>query len=276
MKTSTDIDISPEFKQFLDLHEELKEELIKLFYDIDELMHVVKPAIEADYQLKIGRKHYELFLVRIESLRLKRKMEIIQAALNRQESCSLKKIDEELDQEFAEWQRKAQEIYNKIKLAELYSEAPTLSLKETAELKRLYRELAKKFHPDLNPSDWEEKKNFWLRIRDAYQSGDLKEMKTLALLANDFQEEIPEPSTMDKLKKDCTALKRRIQELIDHIAHIKSKFPFDSEDKLQDEAWVKKQNEEIEEQIAEWQKNKVLYEEKVEELIRQIDPPRLH
>ena len=144
------------------------------------------------------------------------------------------------------------------------------------ELKKLYRQLAKKFHPDVNPDEWDERKNFWLRIKDAYQNGDLQEMKTLALLANDFQDQDPQVSTMDKLRDDCSDLKKRIQELINQIAHVKSQFPFDIEEQLQDEEWVTKQKEEIDIQIDEWQKTKMLYEAKVEELICQINTPQFH
>jgi hypothetical protein len=229
-----------------------------------------------EYQLKVGGKQYELFLIRTESLRLKRKMEIIQATVNRQESYSMQEIDEQLDKEFAEWQKQAEEIYQQIKKAEYFADLPKLSVKEAVELKKLYRELAKKFHPDVNPHEWDERKNFWLRIKDAYQNGDLQEMKTLALLANDFQDQNPEISTMDKLRDDCADLKKRIQELINQIAHVKSQFPFDIEEQLQDEEWVTKQKEEIDIQIDEWQNTKSLYEEKVEELICQINPPQFH
>ena len=276
MNNNTDIVISPEFKKFLDLHDELKEELTKLITDRDTLIHTVKTNLEMEYQLKIGGKQYELFLIRTESLRLKRKMEILQSLLNRQESCSMQEIDEQLDQEFSQWQKQAEEIYKQIKRAEYFAELPKLSVKESAELKKLYRQLAKQFHPDVNPDEWDEKKNFWLRIKEAYQNGDLKEMKTLALLANDFKEQDPEISTMDKLRDACTDLKKRIQELINQIAHVKSQFPFDIEEHLQDEAWVNKQKEEIAIQIDEWQKTKSLYEETVEELICQINPPHFH
>lgn len=188
----------------------------------------------------------------------------------------MQEIDEQLDKEFAEWQKQAEEIYRQVKKAEYFAELPKLSVKESAELKKLYRELAKKFHPDVNPDEWDEKKNFWLRIRDAYQNGDLQEMKTLALLANDFQEQNPEISTMDKLKDTCADLKKRIPELINQIAHVKSQFPFDIEERLQDEEWVNEQKKEIDVQIDEWQNTKTLYEEQVEELICQINPPQLH
>ena len=143
-------------------------------------------------------------------------------------------------------------------------------------MKKIYRQLAKSFHPDVNPDEWDERKNFWLRIKEAYQNGDLQEMKTLALLANDFQNQDPEISTMDKLKGDCADLKKRVKGLIDQIAHVKSQFPFDIEEQLQDEEWVNKQKEEIDIQIAEWQKTKSLYEERVEKLICQINPPQFH
>ena len=107
MNRNSSVEIHPKFKELLDQYDSLKEELIKLLTDRDYLFKVEKRNLEADYQLKIGKKEYELFLVRLETLRLKRKVELLQAAFNKQIKCSIEEVEAQLDQEFTEWQQNA-------------------------------------------------------------------------------------------------------------------------------------------------------------------------
>jgi len=118
--------------------------------------------------------------------------------------------------------------------------------------------------------------NFWQRIVEAYGNNDLKELKTLELLSRDFKKEDKEVSTIELLKKDCESLKERIKDMINEIAHIKKGFPFNIEDKLQDDKWVTEQNQQIEGQVSEWQESKKIFETKVEDLIIIIEKPKFH
>ena len=270
------ITFSPQYKKSRELYENLKEELVKLIADHDDLVHVGKVNLEADYQLKIGKRQYDLFCIKVTALRLKRKMELLQASINKQEKCSVKDIELQLDMEFAQWQRQAQELYDKIKEAEFHDRLPRLSSDDANELKKLYHELAKKYHPDVNPDEPEKAKNLWLKISEAYQKSDLREMKTLALLAQDITAEVPELSSMEKLTKECDVLKEKIQEIVDKLAHIKTQFPFNIADQLQDEEWIQQQNETSDAEISKWQQSRDIYEEKVAELEYLIDQPQIH
>jgi hypothetical protein len=270
------ITFSPQYKKSKELYENLKEELVKLIADHDDLVHVVKVNLEADYQLKIGKRQYDLFCVKVTALRLKRKMELLQASINKQEKCSIKEVERQLNMEFDQWQRQAQELYDKIKEAEFHDRLPRLSSEGANELKKLYHELAKKYHPDVNPDEPEKAKNLWLKISEAYQKSDLREMKTLALLAQDITAEVPELSSMEKLTKECDVLKEKIQEIVDKLAHIKTQFPFNIADQLQDEEWVQQQNATTDAEISQWQQSRDIYEEKVAELEYLIDQPQIH
>jgi hypothetical protein len=270
------ITVSPQYKEYKDLYEQLKEELVKLIADRDDLLGVVKVNLEADYQLKIGTKQYDVFCMKVAALRLKRKMELFQAAINKQEQCSITDVEVQLDVEFKQWQKQAQELYEKIKDAEYYKQLPGLSRQEAIELKKLYRDLAKKYHPDVNPDEPEKAKNLWLRISEAYHKSDLQEMKTLALLAEDIDKGAKELSTMEKLQKECASLKEKIQDLIDASAKMHSEFPFNLAEKLQDDSWVQEQNAMNDSEMLKWRQAKDQYEEKVVELEYLINKPVMH
>ena len=178
MQTNASVEIFPEYQEMLELHDELKVELTKLYADKEDLLNTVKLNLELDYQLKIGKKQYELMMVRIEALRLKRKTEILQSAINRQVKCSVDVIEAQLDFEFEKWNREAIEFYKDLMFAQTYTGLEKMTAEDVIEMKKIYRGLAKKFHSDLNP-DWpEEARHFWQRISDAYGNNDLKELTT--------------------------------------------------------------------------------------------------
>jgi len=147
MQANASIEIFPEYKEMLELNDDLKEELSKLYTDKEDLMTTVKLNLELDYQLKIGKKQYQLLSVRIEALRLKRKAEILQSAFNRQVKCSIDLVEAQLDFEFEKWNREAKEFYDDLKFAEAYVGLEKMSSEDVIVLKKIYRELAKKFHP---------------------------------------------------------------------------------------------------------------------------------
>ena len=60
-----------------------------------------------------------------------------------------------------------------------------LSPERSAELRKLYRKLAKELHPDVNQNLTEQQKNLWHAVRRAYESGDLESMRALSVMAND-------------------------------------------------------------------------------------------
>jgi gas vesicle protein len=276
MQTNASIEIFPEYQEMLELHDDLKEELIKLYADKEDLLNTVKLNLELDYQLKIGKKQYELIMVRIEALRLKRKVEILQSAINRQVKCSIGVVEAQLDFEFEKWSREAMEFYKDLKFAEAYTGLEKMTSGDVIEMKKIYRKLAKKFHPDLNPDWQEEARHFWQRIVEAYGNNDLKELKILELLSRDFEKEEKVLFTMKLLKKDCESLKEKIKEMINDIAHVKKRFPFNIEEKLQDDGWVEEQNRLIEDQVSEWQESKKIFETRVEELSIIIEKPKFH
>ena len=96
--------------------------------------------------------------------------------------CSIDVVEAQLDFEFENWNKEAIEFYKDLKFAEAYTGLEKMTSAAVIEMKKIYRGLAKKFHPDLNPDWQEEAMNFWLRIVEAYGNNDLKELKILELL----------------------------------------------------------------------------------------------
>ena len=141
----------------------LEQELGKVIFERDEMLNTVKPNLEAEYQKKIGYKELERMETEITARRFKRQIELIQTAVNRQESIEENRIKKQLDDEFQEWYKKIKEQYQKVKEAEDRLNS-LMSDDQNEEFKKLYRQLVFKLHPDLNPNQTKDEENLWHRV----------------------------------------------------------------------------------------------------------------
>ena len=98
---------------------------------------------------------------------------------------------------------------------------------QTAEIKRLYRQLARRFHPDMGAAaDRPYRTQLMMAINAAYAAGDLERLKELALepdltgldaVAND------EEQLVGSLLRELARLQRRLAEIKDETASIQAK-----------------------------------------------------
>ncbi|MEW5785410.1 MAG: hypothetical protein AB1767_10115 [Bacillota bacterium] len=88
-----DLALSPEYAAIKNQYDALREELAKLAAERKMLSTTEKRELEKQYYLKIRRKQYELFILRNEMPRLKRKTELIRVCLNRSEAYDLEQIE---------------------------------------------------------------------------------------------------------------------------------------------------------------------------------------
>ncbi len=264
--------ISKQYAALREQFELLKTELSKLISDRDYLLNTVKPDLEAQYYLRIGKHQYRLFLIRNEVLRMRRKVELIQACVNRGEDPDLKRIERDLDEELQKWREEVLELSRKIKQAEFQEKLPRLSFEKSRELKKLYRELVRKLHPDINEHLPHNFKYLWERVLTAYECGDLEELQTLSLLLVDQEMATPERSTLEQLKADIEQLKQKINTLLEKLSKIKSDFPFSYREKLADARWIETQQEEIAKQIEIFRSQEQVYSGLLENLLNPGKP----
>ena len=102
-------------------YENLKNELLKkrtelsmLVLQRDELKYVICKNIETKYMLELGNLEYRLYQSECIIMRLKRKVELIQMRINRQEKIDVATIDELLDEQFREYQQNLEEKIKKM------------------------------------------------------------------------------------------------------------------------------------------------------------------
>ena len=260
------LELSPEIITLQVEVSTLEKELGKVILERDELFNTVKPNLEAEYQKKIGYKELERMETEITARRYKRQIELIQAAVNRQESIEEDEIEKKLDNEFKEWYKKIEEQYRKVKEAEDRLKC-LMSDEDNAEFNKLYRKLVFKLHPDLNPNQSKDEENLWHRVQLAYEGGDLDEMRSLSIIIDAQHETIELPSAMDVLQKRKEKLTDQIQKTINNMSELEQKFPFNIVSKLADKDWINTKVEQIHEQVNQWQEKCAHYEDLIKMLL---------
>lgn len=231
----------------------LRTEYIKLLNDKDVLLQWGKPQLEALYATRIGTHQVHRLQIQLHIQALKRKLEMIRSAIARNLPVDVNAIElmvaEELKEaEMAIMQQAIEVEKGKALLTHLESPA------RSAELRAIFKQLAKQLHPDVNPVLTEEQVRLWHLARDAYERGDVEKLRALKVV---YEKELAKADDLiaglseNDLELRLQILSEGIRLLNNEIAEIRNSFPFDMEDKIKDEEWVKEEVAKIETEIKE-------------------------
>lgn len=205
--------------------EKLRTELSMLVLERDELRFMECKNIEMAYTLTLGGLEYKVYEAECTALRLKRKLELMQAKRNRQEKIVLAWIEEMLDTEFAEYQEKLKEQIDRMNEAIDRSHESALSESEAKEFKKLYRKIVKNLHPDLQLDLSESQLELFKKAVTAYENGDLQ---TLQIISEMVGEPLPDTNqdVMTQLVQEKERLEHLLKTVKDSIVAIKSEYPY--------------------------------------------------
>ena len=255
------LEISEERKILKDNYQLLKGEYVQLLTDKEMLLSFGKSQLEALYVVKIGKKQLDLLEIRMAVKGLKKQFELAMVYVNRNEIIDWHTIDLTVIQMLADDYGKFLEESERIEKADLLL-SNLASPERNIELRKLYRQLAKELHPDVNQNLTEQQQNLWYAVRRAYEYGDLESLRALAVMAKD-SEWNTEILTDDDFKTQIELIRAGIEKLHAEIEQIYSTFPFNIEKDLRNEEWVVEQNRKTEQQIEEVLLQKQKYEERI-------------
>ncbi len=247
--------------------EKLRTELSMLVLERDELRYIECRNIEMVYMLSLGSLEYKVYEAECMVLRLKRKLELIQAKRNRQEKIVLVQIEITLDVEFSEYKERLEEQIDKMNEAIDRSHCGVLTDAQATELKKLYRKVVKNLHPDLHPDLSDSQLELFKKAVSAYENGD---MQTLQIISEMVGEPLPDTSqdAMAQLVNEKERLQHLLKALKDSIAAIKSEYPYilkeivNSPEKMADRKQV------LENMLSEYKALIVAYSARIEEMMR--------
>lgn len=113
-----EIILSDERTKLLEEIKRLRTQLAALIQTKEQLEYYICPELEARWAGEFGEMKNRIYHQQLSILELKRRIEIMRAALNREKTVSQKDVDQQVDQEYQEYEQKVDEEYQKAKEAE--------------------------------------------------------------------------------------------------------------------------------------------------------------
>ena len=268
VSSSSNVIVFTDFEKLKSEVEKKRTELSMLLLERDELQFVICKNIETEYMLKLGSIEYKAYEAQCAALRLKRKIDLIQAKKNRQEKIIISAIEETLDEEFAEYQKQLDEQIDKVNAAIKRSKAEVLSDEENKELKKLYRKIAKALHPDINPDVSEAQVQLFDNAVSAYKSGDLGTLRIISEMVGNNPLPEQHKDAMTQLVEERERLEGLLESIRESIENIKSEYPYTMKDILEDTKKTEQKKQELESVIEQYNELISIYKAKIEEMLR--------
>lgn len=238
----------------------LKEQLSQLIFEYDNLLTHVCPEIEMRYVLEFGLYEYRLYELELKIDKLKRKLQLIQIEINHENEIDLAKIEEIVNAEFEEYEKQLKDQIDEIKFLEK-NPPEKLSESDSKKLKKLYKTLVKKLHPDLNPNQTFFELNLFYRAVHCFENGDLKGLESVAAIL---------PEEAGKETSQIDDLKELIKEYEDKIIKLKDDYPYNKKELLDDEESGQRYKDMILELIDDRKEDINNLEKKIDDLINNV------
>lgn len=225
----------------------LRTEYIKLLNDKDVLLNWGKPQLEALYSTRIGVHQVEQLQLQLRIKALKRKIEMVRSAIVRNILVDFNALELQVADELAEAELQIMQQAAKIEKGK-YLLAHLETPQRSAELRKIFKQLAKQLHPDVNPELTAEQINLWHLVKDAYEAGDVEKLKALQVAyakeLNATDKQLEQLSEVEIALKN-EVLSEGIKVLKKEIEEIKSQFPFNIEQNIKDEKWIASEVEKL-------------------------------
>ena len=145
---------------------------------------------------------------------------------------------------------------------ELCKKSITISNSDVMQIKRIYRRIAKKIHPDIHPGtlDLPVLSELWVEVMDAYDRNDLKALEELEIQINSILRELGD----DVPDTEISDIDDKIRSLEAEIEKILSTDPYQYRFLLEDEERVQEYKEELQEELEEYTR----YEKQLIEILK--------
>lgn len=230
----------------------LRTEYVKLLNDQDVLLNWGKPQLTALYSTKICVYQVEELQLTIRVKALKRKIEIVRSLIVNNQPISEDAIDAVIAGELADFEMKLMQEVAQVEAAKLLL-ANLDTPQRSAELRTIFRQLAKQLHPDINPELTQGQIELWHKVKAAYNSGDMERLKALQVAyEKELQgtDDLIQKLTEEQLELRNNVLAEGIKVLAKDIEQIREDFPFNIEQQIKDDEWVKERTDEIQKNIS--------------------------
>lgn len=256
-------ELDEEGRRLLELQDEISNARIVVAGIITEIESITlhqNPSIETEWQVKVGVWENRLLEAQIAMRRAKRKYALAQACMNRGESIDDELIESQLDNEFAQWKEQlgaAVNTYQQALVAHMHT--VHISPTQSGQLKHLFRILAKRLHPDINPSDDEAAQMTFFLAKAAYRQGDLEMLESLEVSTRGMDAKVKVPQTVDEAEVELALVMAQVGVLEKRKQELMAEKPFCLKRLLNDNTWLANHIGKLQDEIEECEKVEKAY-----------------
>lgn len=230
--------------KLLDKVNELRDQLTDLLVEKEELLTIFYQELNAAYGQSIGK--YELYLYERELSykKIKAKNEKIQRMIeNGQRDINLYDIDKQVDKDFIDFENKIEAYRETSQLDKKYLDMEKIKYRNYKKLRKTYWDLARHNHPKLKKEASKEDRDFWKKVKKAFEEGDLKELETLKI-SLDYRDQ-GQKASETQLEDEISYLDGQIKSTKDYIKKLKGLHPYNKKDLLEDMSRLRGKQEEL-------------------------------
>lgn len=227
---------------------ELKKTYIDLFEKKEALLTKEKVLLENLYIRKFG----ELLKERLEtSIRYERLKKILEISLSKEgdfKKIDLKNIDEIIADDLEDYYIDLERFKEKKLKSEDSNKINITTGEEVEKVRELFKYIAFKINPDIHEIE-EKERRLWNVTKTAYKENDIITLFFIKDIIEDVN--VDKEERIKDLNLKIEELKVRIFELQNSIYYIKTEFPFDIKDEIDDIFYIQKTKDTLKRDIHE-------------------------
>ncbi len=173
--------------------------LLTLYEARDRILYVEAPPLRKKYMELIGNTEQPVLEAELEVSLLRRRIQLMQSALNRQEPLDSPAIEKELEEEK---QKALQDLEGSDRTLH---ELPQLTQEQRQTMQSQYRQIIRDFHPVMNPNISSLQRELYEKAAQAYKNQDPDSMALIYQML--FEQE--EPLTVEIGPREYSPEERR-------------------------------------------------------------------
>ncbi len=218
---------------------------------------------QEDYYREFGNLLKESFALKVECISLKKKISYCQMCVNQNKKIISLELDAHIEIVMKEYHEELDDLIKHVKFA---NEVTSITIEDLQEIKKIYRHIVKKIHPDMNPELFklDDVKDLWNRTRIAYTCNDLKGLQEIQVLVDALDTSNPTVQ-IEHIDKKIDAIKKEIDTILNSN-------PYQYKYLLEDTEEVHHKKSELKDEIKEY----IAYKKQLETLFSQYDIKQYH
>lgn len=215
-----------------------------------------------EYIRVFGKYLIDLFEAKVECIRLKKLISLAQADINRGLTPQMDQINALVNEQMKSYY---EDLNNMIRDHENAKKVKQIPMHEVLKIKKIYREIVKILHPDINPETRNDPVllDLWERVVTAYKCNHFEELEELQVLVNSVLNE----KGIDTAKIVIPNIEEKIKKLEEQINEIITTDPYNYKFLLEDPDETEQRIKDLKDEKKEYDNYKIELEEMLKGLI---------